>query len=613
MEHILEKQKIIRLLKEHSINDLYYSDFVKIITESRKTKTSNKMTHDDVINYLTQKALSELETKEKLNFMLLSKIIYVMVTIITCSSEDGIQLKNETVKAVDQMIKKSKEKPIDPLNGLDQTTKKQLNILEEILVKYYLEVLEIEEPNQNETVKQLKTELYTLKQQLMEYEIKKQTYEKNRIKLEKELKKSRVTSENLKSSQQKLTTTIQSLNQELKEYKKKQLELLKSIDEKKLTITNLLSLQEEIKTLTTKIAELEQEKETLNKELDCHHLKDEQSAQEKHIREIILSQLYTQPASFERLKEILAAQGFKKSIQFINEQLNLLSDRVHIYGPSFETIPPVYKIDTNPFPAKNPFYLPISSKSELDILVIADIHKKFQAILPEEVDIAYDYATANDIQYIFNLGDNFSIQQKNHSLLTLENLKKLEEMLEDFATSFPKNTGIYLFNLGGNHDDVMLKFGLDPLQRLQQYRSDFINLGYNYAQIIFGDQTNSNNKINLHHPRVKLTESLATNPDQSTAVKDYLSKFYQKYSIDKDTIYFDFLAHVHRSKLDIVNSYCQVPSLTKDREANSAWHLKFYFDSQKNIDYIIFIPLIITNNQLKITTEIQYQKTRKIN
>lgn len=197
----------------------------------------------------------------------------------------------------------------------------------------------------------------------------------------------------------------------------------------------------------------------------------------------------------------------------------------------------------------------------------------------------------------------------------IEDLQIVEQWIQELSDCIPQNTGIYLLNVGGNHDKNFLATGIDPLSKLQQYRPDFINLGYNHVHIILGNQLKTDNCLALHHPVHRINETIGQNLSENSNVKNYLLNYYrcnQNNSITRDKVYCDFLAHLHRSKLDICNSYCQVPSYTRDRVANGAWHLKIYFDSQKNINYIIFIPLIIMENQLKQVSEIPYQKIKEI-
>ncbi len=615
-QHMVEKKKILDLLKAHNINDLYYSDFAEIIKTSR-----TKFNYDDALNFLAEKALKTLlEESEKNTSSQFAKMIYAINKIISCREEDGFEIGDKPVQTLKQILQKKQEQPIA---SLDELANNLLNDLEALMTELGYTGQETIYPTEQEPVsqteqnKQLEEELQETKKLLIEYEQTIQTTEKQLRKLEKVLKKSNTTTENLKATNQNLVNNIKELKENITQYKRNELAFQKNITAKELTITNLTkikeNLQNEIQILKNNTEELEQEMAELKIILDDYYKKDKQVLQEKQIRNLILTQLYHKPTSMEELQKILALNGQQASIAQINEQLHLLNHRVHISGPSFSTIPPTYKIDTTPIVTPTPLYLSVApEQNELDILIISDLHKNFQIHLPE-VDMVYNYASANNIKYIFNLGDNFSIPPEPNHTITVEELVQLEKQIEDFIKNFPENTGIYLFNLGGNHDESMIRYGLDPLNIFQQQRHDFINLGYKHAQVNLGNPLTSTNTIHLHHPRYRLSEIFGLDPTRDSAVKRYLTNYYQKQVLDRDDVYCDFVAHIHRSKLDILNSYCQVPSLVKDRVANGAWHLKIYFDSKEDISYMIFIPLIVMNNQLKATTEIPYQKIKKKN
>ncbi len=609
----ISKKKILDLFKGTAIYRIKYNDFYNIIKTSR-----TKICNNDILNYLSEKAIFELEKEEKLSSNKFSKIIYSITLIIRYEKEVNTQIDRMIIKKVNQILLKYKE--YLKSKNIEIESDELINQLE-VLIKDDLEVLNEEEKASSVEIKQLTEELEDTKKLIIDYEKKISDISKKHYELEKALKKSKITSEQLENSRKNLQTNIRELNQEIREYQNQIQKLLKDIKENKVTIASLNelnnSLKKEMKNMSDKNEALMQKVADLLIKLSKYEAMEFAQNKTQRIKDIILTELYQKPNSIENLTNILNQQGYSVTSQIVYEHLNALKMRVGIKGPILETIPPIYKIDTEPLTISNPFYLPIPSmEKEMDILLIADLHKNFHQDLLVPIDIAYNYSSANNIRYIFNLGDifNTSLLYNDKNNTGLEVLKMVEQWIQEFSDCVPQNAGIYLLNIGGNHDRKFLEVGIDPLNRLQQHRPDFINLGYTHVNVVLGNQLKKDNCLAFHHPRQRLEENIGENLKQKSAVRNYLSNYYSCYKkslISRDMIYCDFLAHIHRSKLDLLNSYCQVPSYTRDRLSNGAWHLKIYLDSEKNIECIIFISLAIINNKLKPVLEIPYQKTKK--
>ena len=92
-------------------------------------------------------------------------------------------------------------------------------------------------------------------------------------------------------------------------------------------------------------------------------------------------------------------------------------------------------------------------------------------------------------------------------------------------------------------------------------------------------------------------------------MQSYLNSVYNIIE-DKHNIYCNLIGHTHKSKIDSINNYCTIPSYTKDRIKNGCWRMNIHFDTNKHIDHIVFIPLIVENNELTPMTEITYQKIK---
>ena len=605
--NIAVKKKILDVLKKYSIDDLYYSDFDEIRKESHQ-----KINNNDILNYLIEKSNAELENKEELSNNRFSKLIRSMTIIIQCSKEAKITIENKTIQDIDKMITKYKETLQRTNLEVDEVTNQNVEDLETELVENYLEVLEEVEEEPNEELEKIIEELATTKKMLEDSETEKKEQEKTQRKLEKELKKSKTTSENLEKARNNLQVENTSLIQELKEYKKELIKISQKLQEQEGTTNSLIEtndiLKEEIEYRAKENTTLSKEIVELTRKLSICETKEQEELAEqestKQIEDFILSELYKHPSSMEEFLDSLKKQGYLLTFDTLQEHINALKIKYKIIGPLFEQIPPIYKINVKPSITNQFLRLPVTfSNNELDLLIISDLHNELS-----DLDKAYNYASAKNIPYILNLGDTFDFQGTNYFQPSLENLRKIEQRFQEMLNLFPKNTGIYQFNLGGNHDELALLYGLDLLEQLQQNQSDLINLGYRHANIILGNTPKKYNCIGLHHPNYRIDDTIIENQK----IISYLENYYQnelQSSITRDNVYCDILGNFHKSKLDLLNGYCQAPSLTKDRAMNGAWHLKIYFDNNQNIETITFIPLVATNG-LQPITEIPYQKKK---
>ncbi|MBQ8681959.1 MAG: hypothetical protein IJ509_03505 [Bacilli bacterium] len=592
----LTKLEISKLLKK-SIDDVYYSDFTNLI---KKSKT--KFQYEDIVQYLIDKFIQELPKQTKIT----AKIVSTMEIIIGYSADKDILMSKDTTNRIVKSIIRCKEKEND------EFLFEQINKLEETLKFCYPQFLVskdmIQETENSDNIKQLETSLNEAQNKVAKLE----TIIDN---LERKITKQNKDYEIVK--QQKITLT------EIKNQLESQLHQLEK--EKINKDTKLINLEKEILEFQTQFKKIEHELaeklelmsnafDTLNDENKANKEKltelERQANRTNLINETIITCLYrNQKITINDIIHELTKLKINTSHQEVYQHLMELKGKIKIDGPLLNTMPPSYKINKQEPIIHNPFnyFIPDSTK-ELNILVKSDSHITPRINVTElqmQNDILYNYCSANNIQLILDLGDTFDIFNSIKSQ-NLDNLNSIRKLIDTYVNSIPQNTGIYQANLGGNHDSALLEFGINPLELISNQREDLINLGFYHRQIQLGSPSNI---LYLHHPNRRFQEvGMMSNELQS-----YFHNFYNHQSIDKDNIYCDLIGHTHKSKLDIINSYCQVPSYTKDRVINGCWHLKIYFDNNNQISYINFIPLITNNNKLTSTTEIPYQKIKRNN
>ena len=619
----ITKMNIIKYIKSYPITEYYYEELTDIIRRK-------KYKDEDLQNYLMDKIIKDIEDQTT-NVNLLNKLIQAIIISSSKGYNEYINLNEELLKKADQVIELYKERIIDKHKLTTEETK-QINYFEELINKHY--------PNRESSNKQSTEEIQKLDSRIEELNKNIENYENKIKELEriiedqkKSLKKILKENGNLENAKAQQKQAISTSKEEITKFKKEIEILNEKLDTKEQEEKDLKEIIEDLNRI---ISRLDEDKEKYKKEIEklekIHKIQNQElknyNQQEQLIEEektylklieernklienTLIESLYTKNVSIEELINILKQKNINLTHQEIHKHLTSLKTRINISGPIFTSIPPIYKINRHPANTSEAFFInDYNQKSYIDIIAVADFHKNISNNIQNELDKLYNYAASQNITKILNLGDIFRINPPIYPL-NLESLNELEKLVESMSLIIPENTGIYQMFLGGNHDKSFLKFGIDPLQKLSEYRSDFVNLGYSHKYLVFGEEKNDNNTLMLHHPDKKINcTSLEESPNQ--IIYQYLSSYYREKGISLDATYCNIIGHNHFSKIDILNSYCLVPSYTKDREENGAWHIRIYFDSKKEIEHITFIPLVIKDKLTRVT-EIEYQKIRKKN
>lgn len=406
-------------------------------------------------------------------------------------------------------------------------------------------------------------------------------------KLEADNKSLKNTNEEEKKASQQLVKERDALVEELHNISDARNLLLQEIEELKKEISNLNETLRVIK---------KEKMDTLKSEIRSDQL-------DKYLRELLL----TNNLTLRQIMNNVEAEGLKFHEDEVIASLARIRQSINIVNPYDKQNPVIYGACSPFISTTGTLTLPVQ-KNCIDLIVTGDWHiKNYDDIqqLISYLDLIYKYCLDNKINNIINLGDFLDIPKDDPIMEYYSNMHLLESILKEF----PKDKSISHAILGGNHDRRMLKRGVDALGYLEQNRSDFIDLGYDFAKLLLPGNT-SNNIIGLHHPRV-CNIDVRQMIETSNYMASYLDSLYSDNKSVRDTVYLDLIGHFHLARFDANNSLCFVPSLTCDNggNANGLIHLKIVFDENKNIEYVIVKSLGIDSKIVPICDHI-YQKKR---
>ena len=433
--------------------------------------------------------------------------------------------------------------------------------------------------------------------------------------LEKEIKELRKNLDEVTSIQNGLQTTceqktdkINLLNEQVnslekeKKQKDKETESLKStiddltsrISELEITAEKSNELSFELEKFKQQCEQLNVEAETLKRKISEYKDKIEQlssSTKKTKLEELIYHKILLTNMSVADILGYINEQGIQASKDEILASLRKMRSKLNIETSMF-SLEPMYRIVKPHIKDEGKFTINIPSGSQYyDIMLVSDFHlKEFDSKVMSGFEILNEYCINNNINLILNLGDFYNGSIGNS--IDYDTAIKNYDFLEQSISLLPRAEGIFHAILGGNHDRKLTKYGYDPIKILTDERDDFINLGYTHSVIELKGQTSKIGQFDIHHPdNFDFSIDLTDEGIDSTGINDYLNNIYGRRYRKREDSYIDVFGHTHKSQFNYPESYCYIPSFFEGKNKKGACHLKIYFDEDKEIKYMAFMPL----------------------
>ena len=229
-----------------------------------------------------------------------------------------------------------------------------------------------------------------------------------------------------------------------------------------------------------------------------------------------------------------------------------------------------YKVLNNINQNNNRINISISKNEELfRCIVISDMHIGHIKSNIRLMDSVYEYAVKNNINIIFNCGDNLEGDYTSDK----KSLKDIYSQIEEFIKKYPYDRSIKNFMIFGNHDyHLLTNNGLDVSKKISSSRYDLISLGFGQGI------------VNLNHDNLVLFHKLSST-----------------YKINTDYTYKIVLSghgHMMKSKIYDKLILC-VPTLsykstfTPEEVLPGFIDLTLYFDKGK-FDYVVAKNMTLT-------------------
>ena len=604
--YLLDKEKIIKELNHKTINQILHYN----VEDLRQDKLLCFIT----LEFLTEEIDKRIKEHRKKATSITSKLIclldIIMKVYVEYHSLEIIVIKDDIYNKIIQ-FRKTYEKSnkeidendiryLDDLNEL--LTSKEIKLFEGYEKEIVKEIVQDKDPKQildlNSTIKDLKTDLKNTKDIL-----KNVTRQKERL-------------------EQKIIQYPP-----LKEVKETKEKLVLLAEEKNKVENKILELNKKIKNLEDYVNVLEIDKEDLlkqnntieeflisnnvvkkNKDINDYYKEIEKRKNEQDlIDNKILNLISVSDYTIKELISYLKKTHKNINKEMINESFNRLKKDYSILEKKLKDYEISYILGFN---EDNSFKID-TKENYYEIIAISDLHITDNKSI-ENLNYIYDYALKNNVRTIFNLGDIFDPDISfphfmNEDDQKIKRLEIFNSLIEYSIKNIPNDSSITNLIIGGNHDKIFYKSGIDSIKRLTDYRKDYINLGYDHSVIKI-----KNDKLGLHHfdRRISSTNFIDKFNTKEAELVGLLNSYYLNNDLNRKDITLDFLGHYHVSKLSENNSYIVVPSLNRDHVQNGAWRIKFFFDSNGKITNIVSIPLIV-DKKVYESSSITFEKTKK--
>ena len=407
------------------------------------------------------------------------------------------------------------------------------------------------------------------------------------------------TEEDELSISQKLQEQIKEQNDLLDEYDKKtevlENEIKKLKKEHEQTIKKKLSnlerdkqqLQDKLKKKNEKINNLEEQlsiiNNTIEKEKEEKQKQEELKTREQNNYEQLLNNITIDLLNGDITKDEIISKHNITNELFIK----CLKDiKININTNNFIDGVLHYTIDNTLETDKS---VNIKSRYIFNCIFISDINFNNSNII-KTINLLYDYCIKNNINYIFNLGNIFSIDKINNP--TLNDLNNVENITKLIIDNYPISQSTNTFLLGGLSEKYSNELGYNPILEIEKQRLDMFNIGYEHATI------NINNNLNIFN-LYTYTDNLYT--------KEQICDYIKQNKTSKLRFYFNFLSTSNNTFIDISNKIVTIPPLYNNELGCNIYHIETIINEYDNIESIKILP-IINSDILIPTSHVFYKK-----
>lgn len=379
---------------------------------------------------------------------------------------------------------------------------------------------------------------------------------------------------------------IESLENEIKKLKKEYEQALK----KKLSAleNEKQQLQERVKIRNEKISNLEEQLSIVNENIQNEKIEIEKQEKIKKEEQEKYEQLLDN-ITLDLLNGYITKEQILSKYHINNDTfLQCLKDiKINICSNNFIDGISHYKINDT---LETDKYVNIESKNIFKCIFISDIALNTNDNILETINLLYDYAIKNNINYIFNLGNIFSIDEINNPSLT--DLRNIESITKLIIDNYPKSESINTFLLGGLSEKYSNKLGYNPIIEIEKQRFDMHNIGYNHATI------NINNNLNIFN-LYTYTNDLYN--------KEQICNFIKSNKTSKLRFYFNFLSTINNTFIDISSKIVTIPPVYNNDLGCNIYHIEAKINEYDNIESLKILP-IINDNTLIPTSHVYYKK-----
>lgn len=285
------------------------------------------------------------------------------------------------------------------------------------------------------------------------------------------------------------------------------------------------------------------------------------------------------------ISKILRSKGIKVTLNEITLAIQELKKTYEVDDSILKDFNKAYLIVSKKVP-NNRIFTMNNNKKSLEFIIVSDVHiASVRGYIINAFDKIYDYLVNNGINTIINLGDFIAYNYLSNSSVT-DRLRYNDSILNNIISAFPFQRGIKHLILGGNHEEKITPYGIDPIEFLDLNREDFISLGYRSAFLNF-----NGSYMGLFHPHFRLNNE--KNVEETLGqLNNYVKDKYAISNISRDEVFINLFGHFHLAKI-YDKSMVTVPSITRDRYTNGAWHAKVNFNPQGSIKNIELTELTI--------------------